>query len=180
MCKIMNGDASLVLKSLVEVCGWGSDLQDQCSLFGLLSASHLTYLLAQSGVAAATSISTSPSRTQDPNFSRGLPSGAEVLGELLGGGRIGRSLSATLPEESSFVEELLLESAQRLNKLQFPLDVCSLSVCVYYSAVLRLSYPDFLDRIDGHISSYRLFLLDSRLFYLHHGSYYLDRLLRGI
>jgi hypothetical protein len=131
MCKIMNGDASLVLKSLVEVCGWGSDLQDQCSLFGLLSASHLTYLLAQSGVAAASSISTSPSNNQDPNFSRDLPSGAEVLGELLGGGRIGRSLSATLPEESSFVEELLLESAQRLNKLQFPLDVspcCSLPV----------------------------------------------------
>jgi hypothetical protein len=129
MCKIMNGDASLVLKSLVEVCGWGSDLQDQCSLFGLLSASHLTYLLAQSGVAAASSISTSPSYNQDPNFSRDLPSSAEVLGELLGGGRIGRSLSATLPEESSFVEELLLESAQRLNKLQFPLDVrpsCSL------------------------------------------------------
>lgn len=140
MRKIMNGDASLVLKSLVEVCGWGSDQQDHCSLFGLLSASHLTYLLAQSGVAAATSISTSPSHSQDPNFSRDLPSGAEVLGELLGGGRIGRSLSATLSEESSFVEELLLESAQRLNKLQFPLDVCSLLICAYRSAVLRMSY----------------------------------------
>lgn len=139
MCRIMNGDASLVLRSLVEVCGWGNELQDQCSLFGLLSAAHLTYLLAQSGVAAATSIPSSPSNIHDTNFSRSLPSGVEVLGELLGGGRIGRSLSATLPEESSFVEELLLESAQRLNKLHFPLDVCSHSYALLADSVMLSS-----------------------------------------
>ena len=53
MCSIMNGDISTVLKSLVEVCGWGQSTNNISSLFGLLSASHLTFLLAKAGVAAA-------------------------------------------------------------------------------------------------------------------------------
>ena len=108
MCDIMNGDASSVLMNLVELCGWGNSLTDFCSLFGLISVSHLTYLLAKSGVAAAT---LTGGRNQD------------ILGELLGVGRQAGALSATFPNEAPFVEELFLESVQRLNELQFPLEV---------------------------------------------------------
>ena len=57
------------------------------------------------------------------NFNNDVRSGVEVLGELLGGGKMGASLAANLSSEASFVEELFLECSQRLNELQFPLDV---------------------------------------------------------
>ena len=50
-CDIIHGDAALfsVIRSLVDLCGWGRPTWDRCSLFGLLSAGHLTYLLTQAG-----------------------------------------------------------------------------------------------------------------------------------
>lgn len=104
---IMAGDVSSILKSLVELCGYGKDIADPCSLFGLLSASHLTYLLAKSGLAATTCTSYDALKNTD------------ILGQLI----VKSDLSERLPNESTFVEELFLESIQRLNKLQFPLDV---------------------------------------------------------
>lgn len=126
VCSIINGDASATLKSLIEVCGWGNSPKDYCSLFGLLSAGHLIYLLAQAGVAAATVIHNTSNvinNTSDNQSSIDVRSGVEVLGELLGGGKMGASLAANLSSEASFVEELFLECSHRLNELQFPLDV---------------------------------------------------------
>jgi hypothetical protein len=113
MCNIMNGDASSVLKSLVELCGYGNSFTDPCSLFGILSAAHLTYLLAKSGVAAATGF----------YIPSDISKNSEILGELLLKDGKMSVLSAKLPNETSFLEELLLESVQRLNVLDFPLDV---------------------------------------------------------
>jgi hypothetical protein len=148
VCSIMNGDASATLKSLIEVCGWGNSPKDYCSLFGLLSAGHLIYLLAQAGVAAATVIhntsnginisdhqtSSDLSTDMRSTFNNDVRSGVEVLGELLGGGKMGASLAANLSSEASFVEELFLECSQRLNELQFPLDVR------FYSFILKLKF----------------------------------------
>ena len=119
MRRIMNGDSSIVLKSLIESCGWGNSMKDFTSLFGIVSASHLTYLLAKSGVSSSNSSFLSSS---DRNKT-------ELLGELFSVGNSGKSsgsinLSETLPNEASFVEELFLESVQRINELQFPLEVC--------------------------------------------------------
>ena len=121
----MNGDASATLKSLIEVCGWGNSPKDYCSLFGLLSAGHLINLLAQAGVAAAIIINHTSNviNVSDNHSSSDIRSGVEVLGELLGGGKMGALLAANLSSEASFVEELFLECSHRLNELQFPLDV---------------------------------------------------------
>ena len=118
MRRIMNGDSSIVLKSIVEVAGWGTSMKSFSSLFGVISASHLTYLLAKSGVVASNSSLVSSS---DQNKT-------ELLSELLSVGNFGKmsgstNLSATLPNEASFVEELFLDSVQRLNELQFPVEV---------------------------------------------------------
>ena len=162
----MNGDISTVLKSLVEVCGWGQSTNNISSLFGLLSASHLTFLLAKAGVAAALYSSdksnqnnknggknnndNSNSKNSDKynskngnknnmddnndnnnnnnsssdnnNDDRYKNHDTEILSELLGSGSQ-NLLSSTLPNEASFVEEMFLESVQRLNELQFPLEV---------------------------------------------------------
>jgi hypothetical protein len=112
----MAGDVSSILKSLVELCGYGTDIKDPCSLFGLLSASHLTYLLAKSSLAAATCTSYDALKNID------------ILGQLI----VKSDLSERLPNESTFVEELFLESVQRLNKLQFPLDVRLFISCPFY------------------------------------------------
>lgn len=121
----MNGDAMVVLKNLIEVCGWGTAQTDHCSLFGLLSTSHLTYILSLSGITAASTLADSsiPLYSIPVTHQNSTRGGVEVLGDLLGGGKVGRMLSATLPNECSFVEELFLESSQRLNELQYPLDV---------------------------------------------------------
>ena len=118
MRRIMNGDSSIVLKSIVEVAGWGTSMKSFSSLFGVISASHLTYLLAKSGVVASNSSFVSSS---DQNKT-------ELFSELLSVGNFGKisgstNLSATLPNEASFVEELFLDSVQRLNDLQFPVEV---------------------------------------------------------
>lgn len=142
----MNGDAIVVLKNLVEVCGWGTAHTDHCSLFGLLSTSHLTYILSLSGLTAAstladTSIPIYSIPLAHPNSNRG---GIEVLGELLGGGKVGRMLSATLPNECSFVEELFLESSQRLNELQYPLDVRKQKCSYYLLFILYFCFCSFI------------------------------------
>ena len=121
MCRIMNGDSSIVLKSTVEIAGLGTSTKDFSSLFGVISASHLTYLLAKSGVVASNSSFVS---SLDQNKT-------ELLSELLSVGNFGKrsgsaNLSATLPNEVSFVEELFLNSAERLNELQFPIEVRTL------------------------------------------------------
>jgi hypothetical protein len=133
----MAGDVSSILKSLVELCGYGTDITDPCSLFGLLSASHLTYLLAKSGLAATTCTSYDALKNTD------------ILGQLI----VKSDLSERLPNKSTFVEELFLESIQRLNKLQFPLDVRSYHCLpfffefAYVNAVLRnvLCLPFYTD-----------------------------------
>ena len=177
MCSLMNGDVSTVLKSLVEVCGWGHSTLDFSSLFGLLSASHLTFLLAKAGVAAALYSSdksnqnnknggknnndNSNSKNSDKynskngyknnmddnndnnnnnnnnnNDDRYKNHDTEILSELLGSGSQ-NLLSSTLPNEASFVEEMFLESVQRLNELQFPLEVRT-CVIIFLQYLLKI------------------------------------------
>ena len=107
---VLAGDLAPVLRSLVDLCGWGRPVADHSSLLGLLSVGHMTYLLAQAG------------STRDGSSSTGHVD-VEILCELLLGSNSGSALTATMPNEASFVEELFLESAQRLNALDFPVDV---------------------------------------------------------
>ena len=129
-CDIIHGDAALfsVIRSLVDLCGWGRPTWDRCSLFGLLSAGHLTYLLTQAGsglMGASGYVNTT------------IETIAQLLGEqstslvVHNGSNISQPSTADftskirehMPNETSFMEELFLESAQRLNALEFPLDV---------------------------------------------------------
>jgi hypothetical protein len=107
MRDVLAGDLAPVLRSLVDLCGWGRPVADHCSLLGLLSVGHMTYLLAKAG------------STRDGAAATGHVD-VEVLSELLLGNN---ALTATMPNEASFVEELFLEAAQRLNALDFPVDV---------------------------------------------------------
>ena len=130
-CDIIHGDAALfsVIRSLVDLCGWGRPTWDRCSLFGLLSAGHLTYLLTQagSGLMGASGYVNVTVETI-----------AQLLGEqstslVVYNDSSNSSQSSTadlstrirehMPNETSFMEEMFLESVQRLNALEFPLDV---------------------------------------------------------
>jgi hypothetical protein len=108
MRNIVQGDITPVLKSLIELGGWSDGPSDPCGLFGLLSAGHLTFLLAQSGAGAG--------------LTGGIGGSSAVLSELMSLG-LGSTSSVELPNESSLVEELFLEVAQRLNQLDYPLEV---------------------------------------------------------
>jgi hypothetical protein len=70
----------------------------------------MTYLLAHAG-----STTTSARSAHVANAT------VEILGELLLSED--SSLTASMPNEASFVEELFLEASQRLNELDFPVDV---------------------------------------------------------
>jgi hypothetical protein len=99
-----------VLKALVEMCGWGSPVRDYGALFGLVSTAHLTYLLAKSG-----------------SGNEGGSASSAIVSELL----TSPSLSSMLPNEASFVEELFLEISQRLNSLDFPIEVSNICYLMF-------------------------------------------------
>lgn len=109
---VLQGNVSPVLRQLVELCGWGRPVSDYSSLFGLLCVGHMTYLLAHAG-RANTSTSSGSLHVINPTV--------EILGELLLSED--SAMTATMPNEASFVEELFLEASQRLNELDFPVDV---------------------------------------------------------
>ena len=136
-CDIIHGDAALfsVIRSLVDLCGWGRPTWDRCSLFGLLSAGHLTYLLTRAG---------SGLMGASGHVNVAIETIAQLLGEqstslVVSNDSSSSSSSSSssqpsttdfttrirehMPNETSFMEELFLESAQRLNALEFPLDV---------------------------------------------------------
>ena len=111
MRSIINGDITLVLKSLIELGGWCSPLQDSGALFGLIATSHLTYLLSKAGAGVG--------------LKGGIGSSAAALNELMGLGveqHTGR-IFFEYPNECSGVEELFLELSQRFNQLDYPLEV---------------------------------------------------------